>query len=427
MKSVVVLGGARTPNAKFGTLLRDVPAYDLARVALQEALFRSELRPERLDEVIFGCVGNPVEAANVARVAALLAGVPETVPAFTVARNCASGMQSVMDAWYRVAAGDAAFLAAGGVESMSRAPLLFKWTAQRKFTRLGAARSAGQRLARMLAFRPSDFAPEVALVKGLTDYNAGLNMGETAELLAREFKITREEQDRLALQSHQRADAARRSGRLAKEIVPVPLPPKYTQWAREDNGIREGQSLEALAKLKPVFERRHGTVTAGNASQVTDGACCLVLGDEEMARAEGLPVLGRLRAFAVVGLDPARMGLGPAFAIPALLKRCGISPKEVDLFEINEAFAAQVIACERALDSESWCRRHLGSGAFGAPDRTRTNVNGGGIALGHPVGQTGNRLLLTLLYELRERGLKTGVASLCVGGGQGVALLVERA
>jgi len=424
MRNVVVLGGARTPNQKFDTLFRDLPAYHLGRIVLQEALFRSDLRPERLDEVVFGCVGNPVEAANVARVTALLAGVPERVPAFTVGRNCASGLQAVEEAWLRIGMGRASFVAAGGVESMSRAPLLFSERARAKFAALARAKSLPSRLAGMARFRPGDFAPVPALLKGLTDFNTRLNMGETAELLAREFGLSREEQDRYALQSHQRAAAAR--GRLAKEIVPVPLPPRYETWAREDNGVRPNQTLEALAKLKPVFDRR-GTVTAGNSSQLTDGASCLILADEERARAEGLPVLGRVKAFATVGLDPARMGLGPAYAVPALLKAAGMGPKEVDLFEVNEAFAAQVLACERALESGSWCAEHLAlAGAFGAWDPAKTNVNGGAIALGHPVGQSGNRLVLTLLYELRERAAATGVAALCIGGGQGQAVLLER-
>lgn len=427
MREVVVLGGARTPNIKFDTLFRELPAQQLARIVLQEALYRSEVRPERLDEVVFGCVGNPVEAANVSRVASLLAGVPERVPAFTVARNCASGLQAVEEAWLRIASGRASFVAAGGVESMTRAPLLFADGTRMKFMALGRAKSAFAKLKQIAGFRLKDFTPKPALLVGLTDYNAGINMGQVAEGHARSFSISREEQDRFALLSHQRAEAARKRGRFAKEIVPVPLPPKFGAWAQEDNGIREGQSMEALGKLRPVFDRRHGTVTAGNSSQLTDGASCLILADGERARAEGLPVLGRVCAFTTVGLDPAKMGLGPALAVPELLKRAGRSRASVDLFEINEAFAAQFLACERALDSALWCKTHLGlASPFGAWDREKTNVNGGAIALGHPVGQSGNRLVLTLLEELKERNGTTGVASLCVGGGQGQAVLVER-
>ncbi len=426
MREVVIVGGARTPNIRFNTLFKDIPAQELGRIALTEALYRSGVRPDRLDEVFFGCIGNPPEASNVARVIALLAQVPERVPAATVARNCASGIESIADGYYRIATGDADFIAAGGVESMSNIPLFFKRRAQDKFTALGMAKGMGKKLGAMASFRPSDFGPVIGLLQGLTDYNTKINMGETAEILAKEFSVTRKEQDELAMLSHNRAEAATKRGRFLKEMAPVPLPPKFTTWVKEDNGIRNGQNMEALGKLKPAFDRRYGTVTAGNASQITDGASCLILASEEKAKAEGLRIMGRVKGFTAAGLDPARMGLGPAFAIPKLLKKMGMTYKDVDLYEINEAFAAQFIACEKALDSEDWCQAHLGQGRFGQLDRSITNVNGSGIALGHPVGQTANRLILTLLHELEERGLSTGMASLCVGGGQGVAMLVER-
>ena len=426
MRDVVVVGGARTPNIRFNTLFKEIPAQELGRIALTEALYRAGVRPDQLDEVIFGCIGNPPEASNVGRVIALMAQVPERVPAFTVARNCASGMESIMEGTYRIACGDAEYVAAGGVESMSNIPLFFKRAAQDKFTALGMARTLGKRLGVMASFRPADFGPVIGLLQGLTDYNTKINMGQTAEILAKEFNTTRKEQDELAMLSHNRAEAATKRGRFLKEMAPVPLPPKFTQWAKEDNGIRNGQSMEALAKLKPAFDRRYGTVTAGNASQITDGACCLILTSSEKAKAEGLKVMGRIKGFTTAGLDPARMGLGPAYAIPKLMKRAGMAYKDVDLYEINEAFAAQFIACEKALDSETWCQANLGSGRFAAMDRAITNVNGSGIALGHPVGQTANRLILTLLHEMEERSLGMGMASLCVGGGQGAAMLVER-
>jgi acetyl-CoA acetyltransferase family protein len=426
MREVVVVGGARTPNIRFNTLFKEIPAQELGRIALTEALFRAGVKPDQLDEVIFGCIGNPPEASNVARVIALLAQVPERVPAFTVARNCASGMESIIEGYYRIGAGDAEFVAAGGTESMSNIPLMFKRQAQDKFTALGMARTTGKKLAAMASFRPSDFGPIIGLMQGLTDYNVHLNMGQTAELLAKDFNITRKEQDELAVLSHNRAEAATKSGRLQREMVPVPLPPKYTQWAKEDNGIRNGQNMEALGKLKPVFDRRYGTVTAGNASQITDGASCLILTSAERAKADGLKVMGTIKAFTLAGLDPARMGLGPAHAIPKLLKKAGMAYRDVDLYEINEAFAAQFVACEKALDSEAWCQANLGAPRFGQVDRAITNVNGSGIALGHPVGQTANRLILTLLHELEERNLGTGLASLCIGGGQGAAMIVER-
>lgn len=265
MRKVVIVGGARTPNIRFNTEFQDLPAQELGRIALTEALYRSGVRPESLDEVVLGNIANPPEAANIARVVALLSGVPASVPAFTVARNCASGIESVVEAFYRIQAGDADCIAAGGAESMSGIPLFFNKKAQAKFTALSTARSMGKKLAVMASFRPRDFAPTIGLMVGLTDYNVRLNMGQTAEVLAKEFNLSRQEQDELALQSHLRASKATRSGRLAREIAPVALPPKYEQWIKEDNGIRHEQSMEALSKLKPVFDRRYGTVTAGNA------------------------------------------------------------------------------------------------------------------------------------------------------------------
>ncbi len=426
MHKVVIVGGARTPFIRFNTLFQDIPAYELGRVALTEALYRSGVRPSQLDEVVFGNIANPPEASNISRVIALLAQVPERIPAFTVSRNCSSGIESIIQACYKIALGEADFIAAGGVESMSNIPLFFKKGAQKKFTALGTARTMGKRLGVMASFRPKDFGPVIGLLKGLTDYNAGLNMGETAELLAKEFHITRDEQDAFALQSHQRASASTKSGRLARETVPVALPPRYAKWADEDNGIRHEQSMVALAKLRPVFDRKYGSVTAGNASQITDGASCLIVTSEEKAQAEGLPIWAEIKGFATAALDPARMGLGPAYAIPKLLGKVGMEMKDVDILEVNEAFASQYLACEKALDSEEWCRDNLGRPAPGAPPRDKTNVNGGAIALGHPVGASANRLVLTLCHELREKGLSTGLASLCVGGGQGAAMMVQR-
>jgi len=268
-------------------------------------------------------------------------------------------------------------------------------------------------------------APRIALAEGLTDLVCGLNMGQTAEVLAREFRIPREQQDAYALQSHQRAVAARE--RLREEIVPVFTAPKY-EAVRDDVGPREGQTIEALAKLRPYFDRRNGTVTVGNACQVTDGAVALLIGDEATAQAWPSAPLGRIRSFAFAGLAPSRMGLGPVFAAAKALERAGLALADVDLFEINEAFAAQVLACLAAAKSDAFARDELGRDrALGEFPIDRLNVNGGAIALGHPVGASGARLLLTLLHEMRRRGVRRGLASLCVGGGQGAAFVLERA
>lgn len=422
---VAVVEGIRTPFAKAGTALAYVPPQELGRVAARECLDRSGFDPAGLDEVIFGCAGQPSDAANIGRVVALNAGVPQAVPACTVHRNCASAMEAVTTAMDRIAAGRGETLLAGGTESMSSFPLNFPRSFADKLGRAAAARSLGARLAAFASMRPRDFKPRIAILEGLTDPFTGMNMGETAEKLAREFGLGREAQDRFALESHRRAVAA--APRLAEEMVPVAVPPRYERMVAADVGPREGQTMEALAKLKPLFGREHGTVTAGNACMVTDGAVALLLMREDRARAEGRRPLGYLVDYAYAGLEPERMGLGPVYAMHRLLGRQGLSLADLDLVELNEAFAAQVMACQAAMASEAWCREHLGRGALGELDPARLNPNGGAIALGHPVGATGARIILTLLKELGRRGLQRGVATLCIGGGQGGAVLVERA
>ncbi|HMB71301.1 MAG TPA: thiolase family protein [bacterium] len=423
----VILGVLRTPMVRAGAELRDVPAKELARGVIAELLARTGTPAARVDEVILGNAGTPADAPNIARVAALLAGVPEAVPGLTVHRNCASGLEAVMLAAEKVAAGSAGLIIAGGTESMSRIPMQLPADANPWFVRWAKARSLGARLSALAAVRPKTFAPKSALLEGLTDPVCGLNMGRTAENLAREFGITRDDQDAFALESHLRAVAAGASGRLAKEITPAFVGPRFDRVIEHDIGPREGQSREALAKLRPVFDRRDGTVTAGNSCQITDGAAAVIVASEVRAAELGIRPLARIRGAATVGLSPARMGLGPAYALPAALDRAGLALNDVDRIEINEAFAAQVIACELALDSEAFCREELNRPVVGAIDPGRRNVNGGAIALGHPIGATGARLITTLVTELVESGTAVGVATLCVGGGQGSAVVVERA
>jgi acetyl-CoA acyltransferase len=425
---VAVVSAARTPFTKAGTVLKRVPAQDLGRIALREALERASVLPEDVDEVIFGNIAQPPEATNIARAVALQAGIPPRVPAYTVNRNCGSALQAVADAALRIREGTARIVAAGGTESMSRIPLFFPESAAAKFARVARARRPLTRMSASLGFRPADFKPVIGLMVGLTDRWSGLNMGETAEVLAREFRISREAQDDFALTSHRRASAAQREGRLGEEITPVPVPPRYDELAFEDVGIRHDQSLAALARLSPAFDRRFGTVTAGNASQITDGAGALVLAAEETARERELPVLGWVRGAAFAGCDPARMGLGPVHATARLFDETGVTLRDVGLIEMNEAFAAQVIANEIAFASEVYARRGLGRGhPLGEIDRERLNVNGGAIALGHPVGATGARLVQTLLLEMKRRDVELGLVTLCIGGGQGGAVLLERA
>ncbi|MDF1738891.1 MAG: thiolase family protein [Verrucomicrobiales bacterium] len=412
-KSLVIVDGVRTPFLKMGTDLASLDATEQGKVVVQTLLGRVGIDPALIDETVFGCVSQPADAANIARVIALRAGIPESVPAVTVHRNCGSGLEALTVAAERIAAGRGEIFIVGGTENMSRIPLFFSAVAAAKFNALSRMKSAGGRVAAALKFNPSDFAPVIGLKLGLTDPVSGMNMGETAELLARDFEISRDDQDYFALESHRKAAAAREH--FKEEICPVYLP--GGTFAEADNGIREAQSMEALGKLNPVFERGTGTVTAGNSSQITDGAVAMLVMTEERAEKLGLTPLGRLVDFAYSGCDPKRMGLGPAFAIRNLHERTGLRPHDAAVVEVNEAFAAQVIAVEKLLKTPAFDGLELPQG--------RLNPNGGAIALGHPVGATGARLVLTTLLELKRRKEKSGLVSLCIGGGQGAAAWLE--
>ena len=422
-----IVDGVRTPFCKMGTALAGADAVELGRTATAAVLARTGLDPAQIDEVIFGCVGQPADAANVGRVIALRAGVPDSVPAITVHRNCASGFEALTQAAEKVGAGRGHIFLVGGTESMTRYPLLYNERATRKYGELAKAKTAGQKIGQMLKFRPSDFAPKITLQLGLTDPVVGQNMGQTAETLARDWHLTRDMQDQFALQSHQRAAAARK--KFTEEMWPVyPRGGKKPAAVTEDNGVRDNQTMEALGKLRAVFDKRGGTVTAGNASQITDGAVALLVMSEEGLRRTGLKPIGRLVDYAYAGCEPARMGLGPVYAIARAEQRCGLGLKDADLIEINEAFAAQVLACRAAAESAEFGRKHLGRATpLGEIPNEKLNVNGGGIALGHPVGASGARLVLTVLKELQRRNAKRGLVSLCVGGGQGGALWLEAA
>lgn len=403
--TLVVVDGVRTPFCRMGSVLAHLPADELGRIAVQALLAKTGLDPALVDEVIFGCVIQPAEAANVARVIALRAGIPKEVPAMTVHRNCASGFEAVTTAHERMAAGRGEIFIVGGTENMSLAPLLFPVAAAKKFEGLMRAKTFGEKMLAAARFRPRDFAPRIGLKVGLSDPVSGLNMGETAELLAREHDISRAEMDAFAQRSHEKAVASRQW--LLDEVCPV-----FTrgQTIIEDNGPRKDSSIAGLAKLRPVFDKKYGAVTAGNSSQITDGAVALLVMTEAKAQELGFKPLGRLAQYAYAGCDPARMGLGPVAAI----SRAGRSVKEADLVEINEAFAAQVLANLRVLKAK---------GTPVPPEKL--NVNGGAIALGHPVGASGARLVLTALLELRRRSARTALVSACVGGGQGAALWLE--
>ena len=417
---LVIVDGVRTPFCKAGTDLAPLAADELGRIVVDALVTRLGLDPALVDEVIFGCVAQPADAANVTRVIALRAGIPESVPALTVQRNCASGCEAITLAQEKLQAGRGSVFIVGGTESMSNIPLLFKQTSAQKFNRVSRAKSLGQRLAAFASFRPSDFQPRIGLLLGLSDPVCGMNMGETAELLAREFTITRDEQDAFALESHQRAVAAQ--DRLAEEICPAFLTAKAAAVTK-DNGPREHQSIAALTKLKTVFDRRTGTVTPGNASQVTDGAVALLVTSEEWAAQLGFTPLGALTGYAYAGCDPARMGLGPAFAMARVEEESGLGLADADLIEVNEAFAAQTLAVLKCAESDAFAREALDRDhSLGAIPKEKLNVNGGAIALGHPVGASGARLVLTSLKELHRRKARRPLVTLCVGGGQGAAL-----
>ena len=426
MKDVVIIDGFRTPYAKAGTVLKDVPAVELGAAVIKEVVARTGIDPSRVDEVIVGNAGMPAEAANIGRVIALRAGIPERVPAYSVQRNCASGMQAVASAVAQIRAGVSDMVLVAGVESMSGFAFYTTKRLRDIFTSIGRSKSLAGKMAAALRLRPRDFVPVIGLNLGLTDPISGLNMGQTAEVLVRDFGISRREQDAFALQSHRRWTDANEAGRFRNEIVPFYAPPKF-EPLEEDVGPRKNQTMEALEKLAPYFDRRSGTVTPGNSSPITDGAAAALITSADRARELGVRPLGRIRAVEFAGLDPSRMGLGPVFATHRVLKRSGMKLSDMELLEINEAFAAQVLAVQRAAASRDFFRRHLdGDDPVGEFRNEILNVNGGAIAVGHPVGSSGLRIILTLLKEMERRGLGTGLATLCIGGGQGGATVVER-
>lgn len=426
-RRVAIVSGTRTPFAKAGTKLKDCSAVHLGVAVAREAMARIDLPAEAVDEVVFGNAGTPVDAANISRVIALRAGLPQSTSAFTVHRNCASAMEAVAQGCLKIGAGLADTMLVGGTESMSNMPLLFGDEMKDLFAGLTFAKSPTEKISKLTEFRPGMLKPVVAIMEGLTDPISGLNMGQTAEVLAREFMISREEQDKFALVSHVRAAQAEKSGRFGQETTPIVLEPDFRESLSQDVGPRENQSLEALAKLKPFFDRENGTVTPGNACPITDGAVALVLMSEEKAKAEGREILGIISGWAFTGCDPKRMGMGPIHSTSVLLKATGEALSEFDLVELNEAFAAQVIANQKAFASKKYCQEKLGRDKeMGEITSEVLNVNGGAIALGHPVGATGARLILTLLTEMRLRDKKKGLATLCIGGGQGAAFTLER-
>jgi len=421
---MAIIEGLRTPIAKAGGKFKLLQAETLGARVVQEAVLRSGLDYSDYDEVIIGNVAQPAHAANVSRVIALKAGFSDSIIASTVHRNCASGMEAITTASERISAGSGRVYLCGGVESMSNVPLLFGTQMKNFFESLSRARTLGQKLDTLRHFHPSYLRPVIGLMEGLRDPVSGLMMGSTAEVLAQDFGISREEQDRFALQSHQKAAAAREAGIFTEEIVPIVY--DMDKVMVDDDGIRADQTLEALAKLRPFFDPVNGTVTAGNSSQISDGAAAVTLMSEGEAKARGLEPLGYLSGFAYAGLDPKRMGMGPLYSTAKLFKNMKLTLKDMQLIEMNEAFSVQVLANLRAFPSQHYAAMHSEIEApLGEIDETILNVNGGAVALGHPVGMTGTRLVIHLLRELRRQNKERGLATLCIGGGQGASLFLE--
>lgn len=420
---IAIVEGIRTPFCKAGGSLAKMQAEDLGAYIVKELVAKVDIDKNIVDELIFGNVFQSLKSANIARVIAYKAGLPDKMPSYTVNRNCASGLEAILSAAEKIALQKCNVVIAGGTESMSNIPIAIKDSYKDFLMQLFKAKTLQKKLSTLLSFRLKMLMPDFP---SIADPLSGLSMGETAENLAREFKIDRNAQDQFALLSQQRAFNAQQGGRFLNEVHPLIALSEEAKLQTHDDGVRSDQKLAHLQALKPAFNKLTGTVTAGTSSQVSDGAAALLLMRESVAKNLGLKPLGFIIGSAEVGLDPARMGLGPAFAISKLLQKTSLTLNDIDLFEINEAFAAQVLACVKALSLDTFCQKELGlNKALGTIDLEILNVNGGAIALGHPLGATGARLVITILKELKRRKKRRGIASLCIGGGQGQAVLLE--
>lgn len=423
-KRVAIVAGVRTPFSKSGTLYRRMSAVELARSCVAELVQRSELDTSALDGVVFGTVVPSVLAPNIAREVALLPHFPKGVQAYTVGRACASANQAITDAADQIALGHAHVMIAGGAESLSMVPILHSARFAEALMAASRAKSLGGRIKALGQIRPRDLIP---ITPAIAEPSTGESMGESAEKMAKINGISREEQDEFALRSHRLAAAGTADGRLTAEMAPVWIPPKYETTATIDNGVRTDTTLDQLKALKPVFDRRYGSVTAGNSSPLTDGAAAVLLMSDERALALGYEPMGYIRSYAYAALDPGEQLLqAPVLAAPVALQRAGLSLSDIDLVEMHEAFAAQVLSNLRGFESPEWAARAGFSSPVGTVDRARLNVMGGSIALGHPFGATGARITTTLLNELRRRDGQFGLMTVCAAGGMGFAMVIER-
>ncbi len=423
-KTIYVVDGARSPFLKAQKGPGPFAASDLATQAGRALLLRQPFAPTDLDEVILGCAAPSPDETNIGRMVALRMGCGKKVPGWTVMRNCASGMQAIDSAIANIQSGRANLVMAGGVDALSRAPLLYSDAMVRWFAGMMSLRTAGQKIQHFLKLRPAMLlTPVIGLMKGLTDPVVGLLMGQTAENVAWRFGINRQQMDEFAVRSHQRALAGRKAGHF-DEIVPVV--DGQGKVYGEDDGVRADASMAGMAKLKPFFDKKYGNITAANSSQITDGAAWVLLASEEAVQQWGLKPIGKIVDSQWSGLEPEQMGLGPVHASTPMLQRHGLSLSDIDYWELNEAFAAQVMGCLAAWEDDTYCREQLGlDGAFGKIDPERFNVDGGAVSIGHPVGASGARIVLHLLHVLRRNKAKRGIATICIGGGLGGAMLVE--
>jgi len=423
MKTAII-AGCRTPFARSGGVFSDLTAIWLGKVAVRDVLGRSGLRGERVDQLVYGTVVHDAQAPNIAREVGL-AVLPKTVPAVTVSRACSSANQAITDATQLIEVGQAEVVVAGGAESLSHIPITVSDKLSKTLVATAKGKTLGQRLSPFSSVRPKDLIP---VTPAIAEPTTGETMGESAERMAKENGISREDQDAWALRSHELAAAGTQDGRLTAEITPVYVPPEYEKVIDRDNGVRTDSSLDKLAKLGPAFDRRYGSVTAGNSSPLTDGACAVVLMNAELATAEGIEPMGYVRSWAWTALDPAGQLLqGPAYAAPLALDRAGLTMKDIGLLEMHEAFAAQVLSNLQALSSKRFAQDELGRrDAVGHPDVDVINVMGGSLSLGHPFGATGGRLTVTILNEMARRDVEFGLITVCAAGGMGFAMVVER-
>ena len=423
-RRVAIVAGVRTPFARAGTSFKTISAIDLGKLCVAELLQRTNLDGKEVQALVFGTVIPSVLAPNIAREVSLLPLLPKSVQAFSVSRACASANQAITDAADQIALGHLDVAIAGGSESLSNIPILHSQGFAETLVLASKAKSLPARLRTIARLRPKDLIP---VTPAIAEPSTGETMGQSGEKMAKLNAIAREEQDHFALRSHRLAAAGTTDGRLTAEIMPVYVPPKFESVLTSDNGIREDTSYEQLAALRPVFDRKYGSVTAGNSSPLTDGGACVLLMSEERAKALGYPALGIIRSYAYAALDPGEQLLqAPVLAAPVALKRAGLSLKDMDLVEMHEAFAAQVLSNLKGFESKAWAERAGFSQPVGEVDRAKLNVMGGSIAIGHPFGATGARITTTLLHELRRRDGQFGLMTVCAAGGMGFAMVVER-